>query len=173
MDEERHDAPRRPATERADELLSRMGQTAGLFASLVGMRVTRVAAFAREEAEDMWAEARSMRQQTAEAETNRDVRAKGGEDTDVSEQSRSEAEEREPGEGSETDGEAESTTAEAEEQETEQRPETNGEVDDIKATEAARRRAEELDVDLGEVEGSGAKGQITVQDVKRASESES
>jgi pyruvate/2-oxoglutarate dehydrogenase complex dihydrolipoamide acyltransferase (E2) component len=173
MDEERHDAPRRPATERADELLTRVGQTAGIFASLVGMRVARVAAFAREEAEDMWAEARSMRQQTTHAETNRDARANAGEGTDVSEQSRSEAEEREPGEDSEIDGEAENTTPEAEEQETDQRAETNGEVDDIEATEAARRRAEELDVDLGEVEGTGSKGQITVQDVKKAAESES
>jgi pyruvate/2-oxoglutarate dehydrogenase complex dihydrolipoamide acyltransferase (E2) component len=173
MDEERHDAPRRPATERADELLSRVGQTAGIFASLVGIRVARIAAFAREEAEDMWAEARSMRQQAAEADTNGDVTSQVSEGTEVSERSRSDAEEREPSEGFETDGEAESTTPEAEEQETEQRPETHGEVDDIKATEAARRRAEELDVDLEEVEGSGSNGQITVQDVKRAAESES
>jgi pyruvate/2-oxoglutarate dehydrogenase complex dihydrolipoamide acyltransferase (E2) component len=172
MDEERHDAPRRPATERADELLSRVGQTAGIFASLIGMRVARVAAFAREEAEDMWAEARTMRQQTAEAGTNGDVRSKVSEDTDVSERPRSDAGEREPGEDSETDGEAESTTPEVEEQETEQHVESNGEVDDIKATGPARRRAEELEVDLEEVEGTGLKGLITIYDVTKAAESE-
>jgi hypothetical protein len=36
------------------------------------------------------------------------------------------------------------------------------------ATEAAMRRAEEQGVDLAEVEGSGAKGRITVRDVERA-----
>jgi hypothetical protein len=52
---------KRPATERADELLTRVGWTIGLFASMAGRRVARVAAFAREEAEDMWAEAQDMR----------------------------------------------------------------------------------------------------------------
>ena len=44
-------------------------------------------------------------------------------------------------------------------------PQANGEV---RATDAARRKAQELDVDLTEVEGSGAGGQITVDDVRRA-----
>jgi polyhydroxyalkanoic acid synthase PhaR subunit len=44
-------------------------------------------------------------------------------------------------------------------------PQANGEV---RATDAARRKAQELDVDLGEVEGTGAGGQITVDDVRRA-----
>jgi hypothetical protein len=73
-----------------------VGQTAGIFASLVGMRVARIAAFAREEAEDMWAEARSLRQQATEAETNGDVTSKASEGVDVSERSRSESEEGEP-----------------------------------------------------------------------------
>ena len=42
---------------------------------------------------------------------------------------------------------------------------TNGEV---KATDAARRKAQELDVDLTQVEGTGTGGQITVDDVRRA-----
>ena len=44
-------------------------------------------------------------------------------------------------------------------------PQANGEV---RATDAARRKAQELDVDLREVEGTGAGGQITVDDVRRA-----
>jgi len=173
MDEERNDTPRRSATERADELLTRVGETTGIFASLVGLRVARIAAFAREEAEDMWAEARSMRQRTTDAESPQDSTAKASEGTDSSERSQSEAEEREPEEGSETEGEARTTTSEdGEREEPEQRAETNGEADDIKATDTARRRAEELGMDLREVEGTGSKGQITVQDVKKAAESE-
>ena len=44
-------------------------------------------------------------------------------------------------------------------------PQANGEV---RATDAARRKAQELDVNLREVEGTGAGGQITVDDVRRA-----
>ena len=44
-------------------------------------------------------------------------------------------------------------------------PQANGE---IRATDAARRKAQELDMDLAEVEGTGAGGQITVDDVRRA-----
>src|SRR5919202_6015527 len=62
MSEDRGQRSRRPATERADELLNRAGWTAGLFASMIGMRLARIAAFAREEAEDLWAEAQSIRQ---------------------------------------------------------------------------------------------------------------
>ncbi|TCJ16189.1 hypothetical protein E0L93_10890 [Rubrobacter taiwanensis] len=42
---------------------------------------------------------------------------------------------------------------------------------EIRATEAARRRAAELGVDLREVRGTGAEGQITVEDVRRKGES--
>jgi polyhydroxyalkanoic acid synthase PhaR subunit len=45
---------------------------------------------------------------------------------------------------------------------------TNGTPEaEIKATDAARRKAEELGVDLTDVEGTGAGGQITVEDVRR------
>jgi len=55
------DKPRdRPATERAEELADRMGQSLGHAAILVGLRIRRMAALAREEAEDMWAEAQSI-----------------------------------------------------------------------------------------------------------------
>lgn len=40
------------------------------------------------------------------------------------------------------------------------------------ATEAAERKAEELDVDLSEVEGTGAEGRILVKDVEEAAEDE-
>lgn len=39
-----------------------------------------------------------------------------------------------------------------------------------KATEAALREAEELEVDLGDVEGSGPEGRITIRDVRNADE---
>ena len=42
------------------------------------------------------------------------------------------------------------------------------EEDEINATEAAGRKAEELDVDLSTVEGTGADGRITVGDVDEA-----
>lgn len=180
MDEERNDASKRPATERADELLSRVGQTAGIFASLVGMRVARVAAFAREEAEDMWAEARSLRQQTTEAGTNGDVTSKVSEGVDVSERSRSESREGEPEKSAESEGEAKTGdyavkpgdyVGAAGRKSEESNAGSDEEADEIKATDAARRRAEEFGVDLREVPGTGSNGQITVDDVRKKAES--
>jgi large subunit ribosomal protein L20 len=40
--------------------------------------------------------------------------------------------------------------------------------DEVQATEAAERRANELDVDLAEVEGSGSEGRVLVEDVEEA-----
>ena len=51
----------RPATERAEELTDRMGQRLGYVTTLVGLHIRKTAARAREEAEDMWAEAQSIR----------------------------------------------------------------------------------------------------------------
>ncbi len=51
----------RPATERAEELADRMGQRLGYVTTLIGLRIRKTAARAREEAEDMWAEAQSIR----------------------------------------------------------------------------------------------------------------
>ena len=53
--------PGQVATERAEELVDRMGEQVGRFASLLGLHVRRMAALAREEADDMWAEAQSIR----------------------------------------------------------------------------------------------------------------
>ncbi len=61
MTEDRGGRPRRPATERAEELVDRMGESVGHLASLAGWRILKAAAFVREEAEDLWAEAQSVR----------------------------------------------------------------------------------------------------------------
>lgn len=50
-----------PAIERAEELVDRLGQRAGAFASMAGLRIRKLAARTREEAEDVWAEAQSVR----------------------------------------------------------------------------------------------------------------
>src|SRR5215207_6275293 len=49
-------------------------------------------------------------------------------------------------------------------------PEAASQVE-IRATDAARRKARELGVDLAGVEGTGSSGQITVEDVRRKGES--
>ena len=166
MSEDQGQGSRRPATERADELLNRAGWTAGLFASMIGMRLARIAAFAREEAEDLWAEAQNIRQ----ADDERPSSTVPGK-----------AEEQKAESGQETSGEATTGTATAEappkaeerKSEPEQRAEPDEESEPIKATAAARRRAEEFGVDLREVEGTGSGGQITVGDVKKKASAES
>jgi len=174
MSEDRGKDPQRPATERAEELLNRAGWTVGLFASMLGTRLARVAAFALEEAEDMWAEAQNVRQQSSEslgATAGRVAGATRGE---------AEGQKAEPKQEVEPDGETGTGTATAEaspsaeerELESEQGAEPEG-ADSIKATDAARRRAEELGVDLREVEGTGARGQITASDVKKKAQAKS
>jgi polyhydroxyalkanoic acid synthase PhaR subunit len=49
--------------------------------------------------------------------------------------------------------------------------ETNGSATEVSATDAARRKARELGVNLSEVEGTGNGGQITVEDVRRKGDS--
>jgi large subunit ribosomal protein L20 len=44
--------------------------------------------------------------------------------------------------------------------------------EDVEATDAAERRAEELDVDLESVEASGAEGRVVIEDVEEAAEKE-
>jgi large subunit ribosomal protein L20 len=46
------------------------------------------------------------------------------------------------------------------------------EAAEVEATDAAERRAEELDVDLESVEGSGAEGRVVIEDVEEAAEEE-
>ena len=52
----------RPATDRAEASLDRAGEQIGLFAAALSQRVRRSAALVREEAEDVLAEAQSLRQ---------------------------------------------------------------------------------------------------------------
>ena len=49
-------------------------------------------------------------------------------------------------------------------------PEGKEQDTEVEATEAAERKAEELDVDLSEVEGTGAEGNILVEDVEDAAD---
>ena len=49
--------------------------------------------------------------------------------------------------------------------------ETNGSPAEVRATDAARRKALEMGVDLSTVEGTGNGGQVTVDDVRRKGES--
>lgn len=59
--EPEEERPSAPATERAEQMLDRVGERVGRYASLAGLRLRRMAAVAREEAEDVWAEAESVR----------------------------------------------------------------------------------------------------------------
>ena len=61
----------RPAMERAEELVDRVGQRAGPLASLVGQRILRAAALARETVEDIWAEAQSAREESHRSRESR------------------------------------------------------------------------------------------------------
>ncbi len=61
MSEGRNDTSGRSAEERAEELVDRMGQRLGQVASLLALRLLKAAARVREEAEDVWAEAQSIR----------------------------------------------------------------------------------------------------------------
>ncbi len=53
--------PERPAEERAEELVDHAGQTLARWAGLAALRLLKAAALAREAAEDVWAEAQSIR----------------------------------------------------------------------------------------------------------------
>ncbi len=51
------------AAERAEELVDQLGQRITHFAAITSLQVRRVTARAREEVEDMWAEAQNVRQE--------------------------------------------------------------------------------------------------------------
>jgi len=48
-------------TQRAEEMVDQFTQTVAGYASKIGLQILKGAALAREEAEDIWAEAQSMR----------------------------------------------------------------------------------------------------------------
>ena len=54
-------ATQQPATQRAEEIVDRVGERVGYLASSIAQRIRTTTARAREEAEDMWAEAQSIR----------------------------------------------------------------------------------------------------------------
>ncbi len=118
MTEDQGDRSSRAATARAEELVDRLGESVGHLASLAGWRILKVAALAREEAEDVWAEAQSLRHTQGARRQEQDA---------------------EPAAAAET----------------------------VEATDVARRVAEDLNVDLREVRGTGVNGWITAGDVKR------
>jgi large subunit ribosomal protein L20 len=69
-------------------------------------------------------------------------------------------------------GPSASRTPEAPAEESQQAEEADTSEDEIEATEAAARKADELHVDLSSVEGTGQGGRITVGDVERAARDE-
>jgi len=54
-----------PATERAEQTLDRAGEQLGVLAAALSHRVRKSVALAREETEDIWAEAQSLRRNKA------------------------------------------------------------------------------------------------------------
>jgi sorbitol-specific phosphotransferase system component IIBC len=56
------DEARRQATQRAEEMVDRLGEQIGHYVSVIGHNVLKWAARAREEAEDIWAEAQAIRE---------------------------------------------------------------------------------------------------------------
>lgn len=63
MGETPHGGPSRPAAERAEEFVARVAPQVGRIGAIAGLRILKIAALAREEAEDIWAEAQSIRSQ--------------------------------------------------------------------------------------------------------------
>jgi len=59
--EEQPEQARSVTMQRAEEMVERVGGTFGLLTSVAGIRIQRATARMREEAEDMWAEAQSLR----------------------------------------------------------------------------------------------------------------
>ena len=168
MDEVRDDTGRetvRPATERAEELVDRATRGASYLASLAAMHLIRGASLAREEAEDIWAEAQSLRyRERQDAEPNagggdvvapdvqRAATVAAGTVQNAAQQAAASA-------GSVVEGATEAVRRKAEELGVMETP--------IRITEAALCKAEEMGVTLVGLQGTGAGGRITVEDVKR------
>ncbi len=54
----------KPTTERAEELVDRLGRRISHYTALTSLQILRATARVREEAEDMWAEAQNIRQES-------------------------------------------------------------------------------------------------------------
>jgi hypothetical protein len=61
MNEPRSEHPQETPTERAEVLVDQWGERVGRFLSSAGYQLRKAAARAREEAEDIWAEAQTIR----------------------------------------------------------------------------------------------------------------
>ena len=61
MNEPQKEHPQETPTERAEVLVDQWGERVGRFLSSAGYQLRRAAARAREEAEDIWAEAQTIR----------------------------------------------------------------------------------------------------------------
>ena len=174
MDEVQDDTGRetvRPATERAEELVDRATRGASYLASLAAMHLMRGASLAREEAEDIWAEAQSLRyreRQGVEPDAGSgdvvapDVQQAATTATDTVHNA---AQQAAASAGNMVEGATEAVRSKAEELGLIETP-------TIRVTEAARRKAEELGVALAGLQGTGAGGQITVEDVKKRAKAE-
>lgn len=173
MDEVRDDTGRetvRPATERAEELVDRATRGASYLASLAAMHLMRGASLAREEAEDIWAEAQSLRyreRQGVEPNAGGDVVAPDAQQaaTTATDTVQNAAQQAAASAGSVVEGATEAVRRKAEELGLMETP-------TIRVTEAARRKAEELGVALAGLQGTGTGGQITVEDVKKRAKAE-
>ncbi len=167
MTEDQGERSRRPATERAEELVDRLGESVGHFASLAGLRLLKVAALAREEAEDVWAEAQTLRHTQGAPRQGQYGEPTGAAETgEVTDVARRTAEKLNVGlrQVVQSVGRGMQSTRRQE-----QYGGPTGAAEPIRATDVARRTAEDLDVDLREVRGTGVGGLITVGDVKRKS----
>jgi tRNA U34 5-carboxymethylaminomethyl modifying enzyme MnmG/GidA len=60
----RTDEGGKPTTERAEVLVDQLGQRISHYAALTSLQIMRATARVREEAEDMWAEAQNIRQES-------------------------------------------------------------------------------------------------------------
>jgi pyruvate/2-oxoglutarate dehydrogenase complex dihydrolipoamide acyltransferase (E2) component len=71
VSEDRNEGSDRPAIERAEELVDRLLQEAGHLLSVAALNLLKGASLAREEAEDIWAEAQNLRRERQNAEPER------------------------------------------------------------------------------------------------------
>lgn len=161
MGESQDQSSNRSATERANELLDSTVSIVGSLASIVVSRISWLGAYAREEAEDMWAEARSIVRENGPTKL-------GSTQTGEAEKLEMAPKQSAAPEGEVMGGDYEGMAGRKEEEPvSEQDSEANGKAEDIEATDTARRRAEEWGVDLREVKGTGSGGRITVKDVRK------